>query len=584
MKVVTLAVAPLVAVMALLLGVVVVIAPDKSAHDCGTTVDTVIVNAANTAVGDEQRANAATIIAVAKAQGVPPYGWVVGITAALQESGLRNLPHGDRDSLGLFQQRPSAGWGSPAQVMDPVYASTAFFTHLLRVTGWQEMSVAAAAQAVQRSAFPDAYASHEGQARGLIAELAPGIPATSAAAASACTMADGTVVAPLRPGTYTDLHNYGHTSSLWTSIHTGDDLAAPCGTPVLAATSGTIVIESGGGWSWSGRWLVKVEIQPGGLTTWYGHMRSLAVHDGQVIRAGEQIGEVGELGNATGCHLHFEVHPHDGGYLDDQVDAGAWLAAHAGHAGQADVLPAAAGSGSFRLASFNVLGSSHTGRSGDQHRGWPVGVQRIVGAISLLDARGVSVAGLQEFEGPQHDVFARRYAGRWDAWFAGGDSRNAVIWRADTWSLLASRSFSIPYITGTDEMPVVLLRNRTTGAQLYVVNVHNPSDMYAQLGGQRERALHIESRLIDQLSVTGTPIVFTGDFNDRDAPGCAFTPRLGSAFDSPRGHCGARPGEGIDHIFGAHVTFSQTRSDPSPHRRLISDHDLLTTTVSTTNG
>src|SRR4051794_33814507 len=176
------------------------------------------------------------------------------------------------------------------------------------------MPVAAAAQAVQRSALPAAYASHEAQARALVTELAPSVDAASLVGQSdSCTVGGGTVVTPLPAGTYTDLHNYGHTSALWASIHTGDDLAAPCGTPVSAATAGTIVIESGGGWSWSGRWLVKVETQPGGLTTWYGHMRSLTVDNGEVVTAGQQIGEVGDLGNATGCHLHFEVHPRDGG-------------------------------------------------------------------------------------------------------------------------------------------------------------------------------------------------------------------------------------------------------------------------------
>jgi hypothetical protein len=202
-----------------------------------------------------------------------------------------------------------------------------------------------------------------------------------------------------------------------------------------------------------------------------------------------------------------------------------------------------------------------------------------VRAIDLLYARGVTVAGLQEFESPQHDVFVRRFAGRWSAWFPGEDSRNAIIWRADTWQLLDARSFAIPYIHGTDQMPVVLLQNRTTGAQLYFVNVHNPSNMYGSLVYQRTAALRIESRLIDQLLGTGTAVVFTGDFNDKDEPACAFAPRLLSAFGATRGRCGARAGEGVDHIFGAGVTFGETVSDRAPDRHRVSDHALLMTMV-----
>jgi cell wall-associated NlpC family hydrolase len=120
----------------------------------------------------EQRQNAETIIGVAKGMNLPPRAWLVGLATAMQESGLRNLGYGDRDSLGLFQQRPSQGWGNPAQVTNPVYASTKFFEHLVTVPGWAQLPVTQAAQAVQRSAFPDAYARWEGLAARLMEVLA----------------------------------------------------------------------------------------------------------------------------------------------------------------------------------------------------------------------------------------------------------------------------------------------------------------------------------------------------------------------------------------------------------------------------
>lgn len=110
----------------------------------------------------EQIPNAKTILATGVAMKVPPRGQIVALATALQESGLRNLDYGDRDSLGLFQQRPSQGWGTAAQVRDPVHASTKFYEGLLKVSGWQSMTIAQAAQAVQASGFPDAYAKWEG--------------------------------------------------------------------------------------------------------------------------------------------------------------------------------------------------------------------------------------------------------------------------------------------------------------------------------------------------------------------------------------------------------------------------------------
>ena len=114
----------------------------------------------------EQMANAVTIYNVGIKMGMSSRDIQIGLITALTESGMRNLNYGDRDSLGIFQQRPSAGWGTPAQVTDPVYASTKFF-NALKALGDKRygMSMGQAAQAVQRSAFPDRYATHLGEVR-----------------------------------------------------------------------------------------------------------------------------------------------------------------------------------------------------------------------------------------------------------------------------------------------------------------------------------------------------------------------------------------------------------------------------------
>lgn len=117
----------------------------------------------------EQRANAAVIAATGQEMGVPPRGQWIALATAMQESTLRNLDGGDRDSLGLFQQRPSMGWGTPAQIQDPRYSSQIFYERLLELPDWASMALTAAAQAVQRSAFPDAYAKWEQDAADLLA-------------------------------------------------------------------------------------------------------------------------------------------------------------------------------------------------------------------------------------------------------------------------------------------------------------------------------------------------------------------------------------------------------------------------------
>ncbi|MFC3454337.1 C40 family peptidase [Amycolatopsis speibonae] len=138
----------------------------------------------------EQVTNAATIVAVGKQMGVPEPGWVVAIAAALQESKLRNLHYGDRDSLGLFQQRPSMGWGTAQQITTPTYAATKFFERLTATPSWQTMSVNDAAQNVQGSGFPHAYAQHEDRARAIVATVGSGnsqaIPGNYAQFVSTC--------------------------------------------------------------------------------------------------------------------------------------------------------------------------------------------------------------------------------------------------------------------------------------------------------------------------------------------------------------------------------------------------------------
>ncbi|MFF3287830.1 hypothetical protein [Streptomyces sp. NPDC003023] len=133
----------------------------------------------------EMAGNAATIAAVGTTRGMPERAVTIALATALQESALRNIDHGDRDSLGLFQQRPSQGWGTPEQILDPVYASGKFYDGLAEVPGYSRLPLTVAAQRVQRSGFPQAYAKHEPDAALLAAALTGRASATLTCGAKA---------------------------------------------------------------------------------------------------------------------------------------------------------------------------------------------------------------------------------------------------------------------------------------------------------------------------------------------------------------------------------------------------------------
>lgn len=119
----------------------------------------------------EQAANAATISAVASSRGLPERAVTIALATAMQESGLRNIDFGDRDSVGLFQQRPSQDWGTVEKIMDPVYSAGEFYRHLANVPGYSRLPLTVAAQKVQHSGYPQAYAKHEANAAQLTGAL-----------------------------------------------------------------------------------------------------------------------------------------------------------------------------------------------------------------------------------------------------------------------------------------------------------------------------------------------------------------------------------------------------------------------------
>jgi murein DD-endopeptidase MepM/ murein hydrolase activator NlpD len=286
--------------------------------------------------GERQLRNAAVIIKVGQDMKVPPRGWVIAVATAMQESGLRNLANSrvpqsarlpnegvgaDHDSLGLFQQR--ASWGSVAQRMSPDYTARKFYEKLVTVDGWERMPLTLAAQKVQVSAFPDAYAKHEDLAAQIVDALAGGAARTvQIENRSICDgAADGKIAAsgftaPIPGGVGSGFRTASRPS------HNGVDIGAAKRTLIRSAAAGRVLVSRCDPDN-SGRldcdvdghpgkggcgWFVDI-LHAGGIITRYCHMITMPrVAVGQTVRAGEVIGEVGSSGNSSGPHLHFEVH------------------------------------------------------------------------------------------------------------------------------------------------------------------------------------------------------------------------------------------------------------------------------------
>lgn len=244
----------------------------------------------NVNLGADQLANAATIIGVGKSMGATTTDLIVSIMTAMQESTLKNINYGDRDSVGLFQQRPSQGWGTVEQIMNPSYAARKFFEGLLAMKNRAKLPLWEQAQRVQRSAFPMAYAKWEQMARAVVG-------------GTGFTFGGTNQTGWRRPVN-------GVITQNWSSRHGGMDFGVPVGTPVQAANAGTVVASEdlrgnqNGGYRSYGRYVV---VDHGGMSTLYAHLSNRMARVGQRVGSGSVIGLSGNTGNSTGPHLHFET-------------------------------------------------------------------------------------------------------------------------------------------------------------------------------------------------------------------------------------------------------------------------------------
>lgn len=244
----------------------------------------------------EQMGYAAIIANVGAKRGMSVRDQEIAIMTAITESGLRNLRYGDRDSQGLFQQRPSQGWGTVAQVTTPKYAAGKFYSALAGVKDRGKMSPWMAAQRVQRSAFSDGrnYLPYWDDAIGIYKAFKK----AKASGAGYSGGGDGKAHRPVP-------RRYGLTQGIhdgWTGFP-AVDFGVPIGTPVYAVGNGTITKAKNLSTSYGHYY----QINHGGFSAIYAHLSSLAGGVGRRVKGGDVIGRSGSTGNSTGPHLHFGV-------------------------------------------------------------------------------------------------------------------------------------------------------------------------------------------------------------------------------------------------------------------------------------
>jgi endonuclease/exonuclease/phosphatase family metal-dependent hydrolase len=235
----------------------------------------------------------------------------------------------------------------------------------------------------------------------------------------------------------------------------------------------------------------------------------------------------------------------------------------------------------FAITSFNTLGFGHTtGRhsrkaDGRTRTGW---------MISLLRSHGVSIAGLQEFQKEQAEVFARD-AGDYSVYpgmsLGAGPVQNSIAWRRADWTLVDAATTAIPYFHGNRiAMPHVLLRNNGTGREIWVINRHYPADARGPANRWRDQATAIDIDLANRLRATGRPAFLLGDMNDRAEFACQFT--AGAPFHSPDGAyssgstCHLPEHSNVDWIMGSKsAEFSDFVTDRSALVERTSDHPMV---------
>lgn len=359
----------------------------------------------------------------------------------------------------------------------------------------------------------------------------------------------------------------------YTSRNRSTIIKAPCHTPVYATHPG--VAEVGSSNSWWSKYAVRVVSGRGGLATKTAYLTKPAVADGQILQAGQVIGYVGRKSSRDACGIFVSIYNNSKAqnpttFFNSYVGKPAPIAKMFDHSG-------------FNVATFNVLGASHTANGG--RPGYATYTSRLVRAVTLMNQRALDVVGTQEFQGKQWDYFLSKGHGKdwgacfWDPAGSKRDTENLILFRKSKMEMLECTTFDIPYFRGNiRHVPAVLLREKATGRTAYFLNVHNPANSYGNAAKWRAQAVAIEKQKMIDLRATGRPVFLTGDFNDRQAAFCPLTAnKLSISPNSVPSMTCAYPREStIDWIFAAgQVRFSYYNRDMYPKNAKISDHPLV---------
>ena len=239
----------------------------------------------------------------------------------------------------------------------------------------------------------------------------------------------------------------------------------------------------------------------------------------------------------------------------------------------------------FRVGTFNVLGSSHTAKIGGNKKGYSSGPTRMGMAYSLINQADLDVIGFQEFEEAQYARFRSLAGSRWDVYpgpsLDRGSIRDSIAWRTDVWELVEANSIAIPYFGGDMiRRPVIKLKNIESGREVWFFNTHNPASTPQHGNNARWRgvAIGIEVRLANELGADGTPVVFTGDYNDREEVFCPIvgqTDLEAANGGSYAGGCDTPDHMDVDWIFGSQMQFSGFVSASQGIVGRVSDHPFV---------
>lgn len=444
----------------------------------------------------EQRRNAALIISIGAEREVGRRGVILALMVAMQESRLRNLAYGDLDSLGLFQQRPSQGWGTPEQILDPVYAINKFYDALDSVSLWDSgtMTYLDGALAVQHPSR-EAYLSRDNYFPGWEQ------PATQILMGGTVTGA-GTLNREETAACQRFLVMYeAEKSQIDVAVNTylewvGDDYRWT----------------DGGEGVYPGAAPLSEAFRAAGITL-PADPKLLASYEGM---SSEDVSSkwipASEFGSGKQEYVRGDILVYG-----DSADASQAEATDYGlYLGPASMY-GASGLGEVKIATFNVHGSSHTASNGSQS-----GASRAGPQAALILREGYAVVGFQELQPGQRRSIMARLGPGWGIWPAkphysdpGAHSVNSIIWDKSQVTFVSGSSLPMPYYFAGHrkprDIPLVQLRQRGTGQLFYVANTHDPAfarHKKHRLEDARQHASDMD-RLVDQ----GFPVFMTGDFN-----------------------------------------------------------------------